>query len=95
MKHPTKPGQKCRIVGSWALDTEGVKGPNHGKEVVTVRLHQMQAADRVPVWRITGKDLVTSGGVIANEIDALNYWLEVIDEVEPPKVMTTEKETTA
>lgn len=93
MNHPTKPGQKCRIVGSWSLDTEGKRGPNHGKEVVTVFLHQIQADDRVPVWHVRGENLVTSFGGVGNECDCLNYWLEVIEDP-PPKQTEREKEVT-
>lgn len=92
MKHPTKPGQLCRIVGSWATDTEGKVGPNHHREVTTVSLHTMMADDRVPVWHVHSADpLVTSMGFVTNDLDCLNYWLEVIDpEAAPLAVKETE-----
>lgn len=96
MKHPTKPGQRCRLIGSYSLDVDGVAGPNHGKVVITVFLHQVQANDSVPVWRIRAVDgvtLITSFGGAGQECDALNYWLEVIDdEPQPPQSETQQKE---
>ena len=92
MKHPTKPNQVCRIVRSWATDDQGKPGPNQGKKVITVSLHAMQAADRVPVWRVRSLEsaLVTSMGTVTHELDCLNYWLEVLDE-EPPQKMNHEE----
>lgn len=89
--HPTKPGQRCRLIGSWSLDTEGKQGPNHGKEVTTVFLHQIQANDCVPVWRVRGENLTTSFGGVGNECDALNYWLEVLPPNETPPEDTVAK----
>ena len=95
MKHPTKPGQVCRIIRSWATDDPGKPGPNQGKKVITVSLHQLQANDCVPVWRVRSLEsaLVTSMGTITHELDCLNYWLEVLYD-EPPKelIQETEKE---
>ena len=97
MKHPVRPGQKCRIISSWSLEIEGRKGPNHHKEVTTVFLHQLQAGEeQAPVWRIKGNSLITSFGVVDDQIDCLNRWLEVIDEIQAPDALTTntEKEIT-
>jgi hypothetical protein len=81
---PSKPGQKCRLIGSWSLDTEGKQGPNHGKVVTTLWRHEEMAADRVPVWRVSGTNLVSSYGGTGSEVDALDYWLEVIEPDEAP-----------
>lgn len=91
IEHPTKPGQRCRVIGSRTKDNGEGDGPNMGKEVVTIFLHQQQAADRVPVWRCSGVGLQTYYGV-GTQADFLNYWLQVIKEEEPPKVQTKELE---
>lgn len=76
---PTKPGQLCRIIGSWSLDTEGKRGPNHGKLVTTIFLHDEKAADTVPVWRVQGASLTSSYGGTGFQVDCLEYWLEVVE----------------
>ena len=93
MKHPTKPGQVCRIIRSWATDDQGKPGPNPGKLVVTLKLHSLQANDQVPVWAVRSLSgpLVTSMGTVTTELDCLNYWLEVVEEL-PPKQLTKETE---
>lgn len=83
MIHPTRPGQLCRIIGSHSWDNGLGKGPNWNKQVTTVRLHQMQANDCVPVWQVSGRDLVSAYGAVGDEVACLNYWLEVID---PPPI---------
>lgn len=94
MIHPTRPDQRCRIVGSWSTDDPGKVGPNHNAIVTTTFLHTLQADDRVPVWRVHSETpLVTSMGVLTNDLDCLNYWLEVIDEEPaPPAALQVEKE---
>lgn len=84
MTTPTKPGQRCRIIGSWSTDDQGVRGPNHHKEVTTLFLHDEKADDRVPVWRVQGTNLVSSFGAAGSQVDCLEYWLEVIDETPAP-----------
>lgn len=82
MNHPTKPGQRCRVIGGrMAFNGEG-KGPNQGKEVTTVFMHIQQAGIEMEnVWRCRGEGLQTYYGV-GTEADFLECWLEV---VEPPK----------
>lgn len=89
-KHPTKPGQRCRVIGSRSKDNGEGNGPNMGKVVTTKFLHQMQAADRVPVWRCTGDNLVSYHGGVG-EVDFLNYWLEVIEDPPTPVVDAKKK----
>ena len=79
MKHPTKPGQLCRIVGSWSLDNQLGKSPNTGKLVTTVSLYPMLAGGTTPVWRVSGKGLISSYGAVGDSVDCLLHWLEVIE----------------
>lgn len=91
-KHPTKPNQRCKVIGGRSSDTNEGNSPNKGKVVFTMYLHQQQADDRVPVWHCKGKDLFTFYGN-GTEADFLNYWLEVIDdEPEPLKADSTHLE---
>lgn len=77
-----------------AFNGEG-KGPNQGKEVVTVFLHPEQAGpEQENVWRcraVKGETLQTyySAG---SEADFLECWLEVIDEPDAPQQTVTEQE---
>lgn len=94
IERPTKPGQRCRVVGSRSKDNGEGDGPNMGKEAKTMFLHQTQAANSVPVWHCSGEGLQTYYGV-GTEADFLNYWLEVIPEVPiAPEVVTTQQERT-
>ena len=89
---PTKPGQKCRVVGSRTQENGEGAGPNMGKTVTTMFLHQMQAADSVPVWHCSGQGLQTYYGA-GTEADFLNRWLQVIEETpQPPKETDTARE---
>lgn len=90
--YPTRPGQKCRIVGSWSTDDQGKVGPNHHKEVTTISLYPMLAVGSVPVWKVSGQDLVSSYGAVGNTVDCLLYWLEVIPETDPSMNQETNKE---
>ena len=94
MQRPTKPGQKCRVVGGRGKDTGEAPSLNLGKTVTTMFLHQLQAGDAVPVWHCRGENLFTYYGN-GSEADFLNYWLEVIEElpIEPVSV-TNEQEIT-
>jgi hypothetical protein len=69
--HPNKPGQVCRVIGSRSLDNGEGPGPNIGKTVITLFLHQQQANDRVPVWHCSAGKLETYYGV-GTEADFLN-----------------------
>lgn len=92
IQRPTKPGQKCKVVGSRSADNGEGPGPNMGKVVTTMFLHQQQAADSVPVWHCAGADLQTYYGV-GTEADFLIYWLQVADdEPEPPKTVVETEE---
>jgi hypothetical protein len=93
--HPTKPNQRCRVVGGrMAFNGEG-KGPNQGKEVVTVFKHDQTAGvEQENVWRCRAKDgdtLQTYYGA-GTEADFLECWLQVIDEqpVQTGKLTTTD-----
>jgi hypothetical protein len=87
---PTKPGQLCRIIGSRTQVNGEGNGPNMGKTVTPMFLHQLQAADRVPVWHCSSKDVLQTYYGAGYEADFLNDWLEVIEEPDQPKVNTTE-----
>lgn len=90
MAEPTRPGQKCRIIGSWSKDNGLGDGPNMHKEVVTLYLHELRAADVVPVWQVKGDGLTTNYGGKGDEVACLQPWLEVLPD-EPPKAETTAK----
>ena len=85
---PTKPGQRCRVIGGrMAFNGEG-QGPNQGKEVVTIRMHPERAGvEREAVWHCrakAGEMLQTYYGA-GSHADFLECWLEVIDE--PPMLV--------
>lgn len=79
MSLPTKPGQRCLVIGGrMAFNGEG-KGPNQGKEVVTIFLHADKAGiERENVWHCKGDGLQTYYGV-GTEADFLECWLQVIE----------------
>jgi hypothetical protein len=81
---PTKPGQRCRVIGSrMAFNNEG-KSPNIGKEVTTVFAHDQKAGvEQETVWRCRGDGLITYHGGVGSECDFLECWLEVIPEPPP------------
>jgi hypothetical protein len=95
---PTAPGQRCLVVGGrMAFNGEG-RGPNQGKEVVTVFLHRERAGvERENVWRCraaTGTVLQTYYGA-GQEADFLECWLQQIEPEAPPQEATErEQETT-
>ena len=99
MNPPTKPGQRCRVIGGrMAFNGEG-KGLNQGKEVVTVFLHQEQAgAEQENVWHCRaaeGQTLQTYYGA-GQEADFLECWLSKIEPDEaPPTAESEKKELTA
>lgn len=98
MNHPTKPGQKCKVIGGrMAFNGEG-EGPNQSKTVVTVFLHKDQAGiEQENVWHcraIEGQRLQSYYGD-GTEADFLECWLEVQDpDAIPPKVQEQELTTT-
>lgn len=83
MNPPTKPGQRCRVIGGrTAFNGEGAS-PNLGKVVSTMFLHAEQAGvEQENVWHCQGEGLQTYYGV-GTEADFLECWLEV---AEPPPV---------
>jgi hypothetical protein len=83
MNHPTKAGQRCRVIGGrMAFNGEG-KGPNIGKVVTTMFMHINQAGMELEnVWHCRGENLQTYYGA-GTEADFLECWLDVI---EPPPV---------
>lgn len=106
MKHPTKPGQKCRIIKSASS-----RGSSVGLEVQTrwvhneiLRLDKFEGGvhsveDIGLVWRVQGEGLASvpkNGSVPANQADVPAVWLEVIEEIQTPDALTTntEKEIT-
>lgn len=90
---PTKPGQKCRVIGGRMNHNDEGRGPNIGKTVETMFLHAEQAGiEQENVWHCKGESLQTYYGV-GTEADFLECWLELIEpDAEPPAVKTTEKE---
>lgn len=96
---PTKPGQRCLVIGSrMAFNGEG-KGPNQGKTVVTMFMHAEKAGvEQENVWHCQatgGQTLQTYYGA-GPEADFLECWLEVIEpDAEPPVSTTAEREVSA
>ncbi|MCY1208400.1 hypothetical protein D9M72_200250 [compost metagenome] len=96
MAEPTRPGQKCRIIGS----TLGTDGHCVGKEVVTVFLHDQPLrkesggviVDMGAVWRVRGQGLLSEFGGAGEEVDCLAIWLEVADDPQQGKTTTTTKD---
>ena len=89
MSHPTKPGQRCLVVGSrMAFNGEG-RGPNQGKTVITMFCHEQKAGtEQENVWHCTdenGTILQTYYGA-GPEADFLECWLEVIEPIEKLQV---------
>lgn len=99
MSIPTKPGQRCRVIGSrMAFNGQG-KGPNQGKIVTTVFLHAETAGiEQENVWHCKateGQTLQTYYGA-GPEADFLECWLEVVEpDAAPPVATTTTREVTA
>ena len=91
IERPTKPGQLCRVTGSRSQANGEGDGPNIGKKVTTMFLHQQQADDRIPVWHCSGEGLQTYYSV-GSEADFLMTWLEVIKADPIPPVSTTTKQ---
>lgn len=90
MTHPTKPGQRCLVIGGrMAFNGEG-KGPNQGKEVVTMFLHADKAGiEQENVWHCKGDALMTYYGA-GTEADFLECWLEVLPD-EPTDTRVAER----
>lgn len=99
MTIPTKPGQRCRVIGGRAAYNGEGKGPNQGKTVTTMHLHAEQAGiEKENVWhcRAEGDQLLTTYYGAGPEADFLECWLEVIEpDAQPPKVQTRELDLAA
>jgi hypothetical protein len=82
MSIPTKPGQRCRVIGGRSPFNGEGKSPNEGKVVLTVFLHDLKAGmEKENVWHCRSADgsfLTTYYGG-GPEADFLECWLEVID----------------
>ena len=94
MNPPTKPGQRCRVIGGrMPFNGEG-QSPNLGAEVVTMFLHTEQAGiEQENVWRcqsVNGKMLQTYYGA-GQTADFLECWLEVIPT--PPAKQVSDEAT--
>lgn len=84
--HPTKPNQRCRIIaGRTEANDEGVS-PNLGKVVTTVSKYAIMAGGTNPVWKVSGKGLITYYGAVGDTIDCLAIWLEVLPDEPEDKV---------
>lgn len=95
MTIPTKPDQRCRVIGGrMAFNGEG-KGPNQGKIVTTVLLVGQAGIEQENVWRCKSDDVLQTYYGAGHEADFLECWLEVIDpDAAPPKTLVAEKEMT-
>jgi hypothetical protein len=95
-KSPTKPGQRCRVIGGRMNHNNEGRGPNIGKEVITLHMQPEQVGvERENVWRCQAKEgqtLVTYHGGIGNQADFLECWLDVIEPTPAQKGMQTAEE---
>jgi hypothetical protein len=94
--HPTKPGQRCRVIGGRSpANGEGIS-PNQNKVVVTEYLHHAKAGiEQENVWhcRSANNEVLTTFFGAGFYADFLECWLEVIPpEVAPPKQHVKELE---
>jgi hypothetical protein len=86
---PTKPGQRCRVIGGRATANGEGQSPNFGKIVVTQYLHDNKAGiEQENVWHCCSSSLLTTYYGAGLEADFLECWLEVM----PPEPVRT-KET--
>jgi len=106
MKHPTKPGQKCRVIR-----TASPRGLAVNQEVFTrwahretLRLDKIEGGKVVGVedlgivWRVQGEGLAKlpknqpeTGSVPADQADFPAVWLEVIDEETPSEGISADE----
>ena len=94
--HPTKPGQRCRVIGGRSTANGEGTSPNQNKIVVTQYLHKEQAGiEQENVWHCNSTEVLTTWYGAGHEADFLECWLEVIPpEVAPPKELKQELEDT-
>jgi len=94
MTIPTKPDQRCRVVGGRAAFNGEGKGPNQGKIVTTVFMHVEKAGiEQENVWhcRAADGDVLQTYYGAGPEADFLECWLEVVPpDAAPPKMLATE-----
>lgn len=89
MTHPTKPGQRCCVIGGRTPANGEGTSPNQGKIVVTHYLHNQQAGiEQENVWHCTSNDVLVTYYGAGHEADFLQCWLEVL----PPEPLKA-KET--
>jgi hypothetical protein len=96
LTEPTRPGQRCRVIGT----SNGTAGHTYGKEVVTVFEHDQHlrterggiVVDMGPVWRVRGENLISEYGGAGDQVDCLAIWLEVIDDPDNVDAHSTNKE---
>lgn len=96
MTTPTKPGQKCRVIGGrTAFNGEG-PSPNVGKTVVTKFLHKEQAGvEQENVWHCTSSEVLQTYYGAGMAADFLECWLEVLPpDQQLPRALVREKELT-
>lgn len=95
MTTPTRPGQKCRVVGGrMAFNGEG-KGPNQDKIVTTVLLLGQAGVEQENVWQCksTGGEVLQTYYGAGPTADFLECWLEVAEpDAEPPATLKKERE---
>lgn len=95
---PTRPNQRCRVIGGrMAFNGEG-QGPNIGKEVITVFLHPEQAGiQQENVWRCRAASghVLQTYYVAGDSADFLECWLQLIDPETTLTTSTTEREVPA
>lgn len=80
MTIPTKPGQRCRVIGGRTPYNGEGKSPNQDQVVVTMYLHAERAGiEQENVWHCQAEQgtLQTYYGT-GPEADFLECWLEVI-----------------
>lgn len=76
---PTRPGQKCRVIGGRSTANGEGMSPNFGKIVTTVFLYEETAGiEQEPVWHCQSNDLLSTYYATGTSADFLECWLEVL-----------------
>jgi hypothetical protein len=93
MVTPTKPGQRCRVIGGRSPFNNEGESPNANKIVTTVFLHKEQAGvEKENVWHCSSAAVLTTYYGAGHEADFLECWLEVIPpEIEPTRELAKEE----
>lgn len=94
MTTPTKPGQRCRVIGGRSTANGEGESPNLNAIVITVFLHKEQAGiEQENVWHCSSTQILKTYYGAGYEADFLECWLEVIPpEVAPDKMLQKELE---